>query len=66
MECKVRHIRKEELPLFDTSIPAKQMYLHRGYRVSGTETWRIEPHGGFPALQLVYETMSKDLGGRHE
>lgn len=52
--------------VLDTSIPAKALYLHRGYRATGTETWCVEPHDCFPAFRLNYETMEKNLNCEKE
>lgn len=45
----------------DSSVPGKDVYLHRGYTMSKTEVWDIERYGNFPAAQLTYEVMEKRL-----
>ena len=46
----------------DSSAPAEQFYLHRGYRITGSGEWVIEAEDGMQAATLVYKTMEKHLG----
>ena len=62
MDALERAAKPYGTAVLDTSIPAKAIYLHRGYRVSGMETWHVDAHACFPAFKLDYETMEKDLG----
>lgn len=48
--------------VLDSSKPAERFYEHRGYRVTGVETWDIAAEGPFPAATLTYKTMVKLLG----
>ena len=60
-ELEAKAAASHATAVLDASIPARTLYLHRGYEITGTETWEIEPHDGSPAAKLVYEVMEKTL-----
>lgn len=55
--------KTHETAVLDSSIPARSLYLHRGYAVTRTEEWNIEATDGFPFVTLTYEVMEKSLIG---
>lgn len=50
-----------DVATLDSSTPGRELYLHRGYVVTGTETWEIDQTDELPADRLVYEIMEKRL-----
>lgn len=45
--------------VLDLSIPAKNFYLNRGYRVTGATTWEVDPRYPLPCASLAYKAMEK-------
>jgi len=47
--------------MLDSSRPAEQLYLNRGYRVVSEDTWEITAEDEFLATTLKYKVMEKNL-----
>ena len=56
--------KSREKVVLETSIPAKDFYLQRDYRVVGSALWNIATPKGLPSVALEYEVMEKALSSR--